>query len=951
MKHFKLLLASLALMGAVNANAQTDVTSQYITNADMASTDGWTAIVPSSTYYAIGNGLIGTFDNYQGIATVDDNHLATEYCFGFECRWQTNFANYTQTTSELPAGVYTLTFDVENVNGGTSKANYENRFYVQIGENKITDSAKEWMNSKSSWTTHTINFTVDDPAAATISLGYGTGTNNIGSGGTPRLYVSHLKLTYQSMLDGVKAIYEEALAAAQAALENPDYSNVSGSERDDVQNSIGATTGEYTPQTKEEYESATEMLNEVTARFISAKEKYDAFVAAVTAAFECPELPYASPEKLTALEEARQATPANQDDAVEKTASITTAIRAYYESHALAEGVEGAVDMTSKVSDANSNVNTGWTKGIGTNRGQGYTDAAGNVAPTYLDGGWSANAGANIDMTREVAVPAGKYLLTVTARGAVDLDQYTLSIADQTIDLPHIGGSGGVFNNGWNDASVEFVSDGNPLTLEIIATSTASQQWISLNRFRLVRLELYTEMANEDDYAALNDAITAAEAKTLGFDEGEYAPYNNTEALQAIADAKAIDQTVENGKDEVNALTNKLGVWVANTEELNAIYDGTFAQTEANETSGDINLPGWTKVQGLRLLVKDEAKDPGLAYTDGKAAVFSWGGTTLTYGEQTGYTLPLNAGDTYELSFKISGWRDGDFANVLTVNLDGQTQTINPNVPGKIDDAEGNPFANVKFYLRPAADNSILTIYANHHFAIADLKLMKAVIEDVVLEDAAIAAPTAEFGNVTYGRKLVEGYNTLVLPFDVTKDELGDNVEAIYAYGGSTKEGEGENAVVHLDFTQAVENLAANTPYIVKMSADQDGLAFNEKEFKTVAEPIKTDANFDFVGTYVELPAGNDVITSRDYISVKSGLKQATAGKQLKAFRAYLKNKSEEAVGAKVSIMIGGEVVDGIQAAQILNNVDGTIYNLNGQKVSNAQKGIFIQNGKKVVIK
>ena len=951
MKHFKLLLASLALFGAVNANAQTDVTSQYITNADMASTDGWTANVPSSTYYAIGNGLIGTFDNYQGVATVDDNHLATEYCFGFECRWQTNFANYTQTTSELPAGVYTLTFDVENVNGGTSKANYENRFYVQIGENKITDSAKEWMNSKSSWTTHTINFTVDDPAAATISLGYGTGSNNIGSGGTPRLYVSHLKLTYQSMLDGVKAIYEEALASAQAALENPDYSNVSGSERDDVQNSIGATTGEYTPQTKEEYESATEMLNEVTARFISAKEKYDAFVAAATAAFECPELPYASPEKLTALEEARQATPANQDDAVEKTASITTAIRAYYESHALAEGVEGAVDMTSKVSDANSNVNTGWTKGIGTNRGQGYTDAAGNVAPNYLDGGWATNAGANIDMTREVAVPAGKYLLTVTARGAVDLDQYTLSIADQTIDLPHIGGSGGVFNNGWNDASVEFVSDGNPLTLEIIATSTASQQWISLNRFRLVRLELYTEMANEDDYAALNDAITAAEAKTLGFDEGEYAPYNNTEALQAIADAKAIDQTVENGKDEVNALTNKLGVWVANTEELNAIYDGTFAQTEANETSGDINLPGWTKVQGLRLLVKDEAKDPGLAYTDGKAAVFSWGGTTLTYGEQTGYTLPLNAGDTYELSFKISGWRDGDFANVLTVNLDGQTQTINPNVPGKIDDAEGNPFANVKFYLRPAADNSILTIYANHHFAIADLKLMKAVIEDVVLEDAAIAAPTAEFGNVTYGRKLVEGYNTLVLPFDVTKDELGDNVEAIYAYGGSTKEGEGENAVVHLDFTQAVENLAANTPYIVKMSADQDGLAFNEKEFKTVAEPIKSDANFDFVGTYVELTAGNDVITNRDYISVKSGLKQATDGKQLKAFRAYLKNKTEEVAGAMISITIGGEVVDGIQAAQILNNVEGTIYNLNGQKVSNAQKGIFIQNGKKVVIK
>ncbi len=32
MKHFKLLFAFLALFGAVNANAQTDVTSQYVVN-------------------------------------------------------------------------------------------------------------------------------------------------------------------------------------------------------------------------------------------------------------------------------------------------------------------------------------------------------------------------------------------------------------------------------------------------------------------------------------------------------------------------------------------------------------------------------------------------------------------------------------------------------------------------------------------------------------------------------------------------------------------------------------------------------------------------------------------------------------------------------------------------------------------------------------------------------
>lgn len=948
MKHFKLLLASFALFGAMNANAQTDVTSQYIQNADFSSTDGWTAYV-SEQFKDFGNGLIGTYGvrtaEGQGVSTVDETHLATEYCLGLECRWSTNYASYNQTTGELPAGVYTLTYDVENTNPQTTSSNnYNNLFYVQVGEQKNTDSSTEWMKGKSSWTTHTINFTVDEPTTAIISLGYGTGSNNYGSKNTPTIHVSHLKLTYQSLLDGVKALWQEAYDAAVAAKDNADYASITGEER----TALEAEIAKAEPTTKEDYEAATTALKDATSAFTAAKAAYDAFVAAKASTI-IPDLAYASAEKKSAIENAVAAeAPTSAADATEKAAAITTALRAYYESHAMAEGVDGAVDMTAKVSDANADVNQGWTKGVGTNRGQGYTDAAGNVAPTYLDGGWASNAGANIDMTREVAVPAGKYLLTVTARGAVGLDEYTLSIADQTINLPHNGGAGGVFNNGWDDASVEFESDGSPLTLEIIAKSAAAQQWMSINRFRLVRLELYTEMADAADYAALNDAITAAEAKTLGFDEGEYAPYNNVEALQAIADAKAINQESENSKEEVNALTAKLNdSWVANTEEVNAIYDGTFAETEANATSGDINLPGWTKVQGIRLLVKDEAIDPGLAYTDGKAAVFSWGGTTLTYGEQTGYTLPLNAGEVYELTFKVAGWRDGDYANVLTVNLDGQPQTINPNVPGRINGAEGNPFADVKFYLMPTADNSILSIYANHHFAIADLKLVKAVVEDVVLEDAATEAPTAEFGNVTYARNLVAGYNTLVLPFDVTKDELGENVEAIYAYGGSTLEGD----VCHLDFSQKVTSLAANTPYIVKMAALQEGLSFTNKEFKTVAEPIKTDANFDFVGTYVALPAGNETIVEGDYVSAASGLKPATAGKKLNAFRAFLKKKAEVPAGAKVAIMIGDEVVDGIQAAQIINNVDGTIYNLNGQKVSNAQKGIFIQNGKKVVIK
>ena len=151
MKRFLLTMAVL-IATVLTAWAQEDVTSTYITNADFSSTEGWNQNV-SIQYKEIGNGLIGTYQAYIAPATVDETHLKTEYCFGFECRWQTNYSSFTQTTTKnLVAGVYYLSFDVENVNGNTTAANYDNRFSVKVGDNTITDTSTEWMKGKSAWT-------------------------------------------------------------------------------------------------------------------------------------------------------------------------------------------------------------------------------------------------------------------------------------------------------------------------------------------------------------------------------------------------------------------------------------------------------------------------------------------------------------------------------------------------------------------------------------------------------------------------------------------------------------------------------------------------------------------------------------------------------------------------------------------------------------------------------
>lgn len=955
MKHFKLVLASLAFLGSVSANAQTDVTATYITNADMSSTDGWTAVV-SGQYRDYGNGLIGSWTNYTAPATADETHLETEYCFGLECRWQTNFASFTQTTQEFLAGVYTLTYDVENVNGGTQSKSYENLFYVQIGDNKITDNATEWMRGKSSWTTHTINFTIDEPTAATISLGFGTGNNNIGSGATPSLYVSHLKLTYQSLLDGVKALWEEALANARAAAENADYDIVIGEERD----ALNAEIAKEEPNTKAGYEEATTALQNATAAFIAAKDAYTAWETARSA--EYPILEYAAPEKRTELENTCNVIATSAADAQVKTAAIYTALRAYYESHALAEGVDGAVNFTESIlnNDAsNGNADWTWTGNKNDPRStESWTDSNGKNDYMYFDGGSWGSTGWTTTMKQDITVPAGRYLLTAKGR-ASDGVTLTMAVGENSVALPNVNAAGNVFDRGWGDGSVEFETKGDPITILVTATTAGFHQWFSISDFRLVQLEkIEVPMADEDDYAALTEAIQPFMNAELGFDEGEYAPYNNVEAILLAEEIANLDEekiaNKEYTKEYIQGLTAAVNATtiVANETEVNAIYDGEFANTEANATSGDINLPGWTKVQGIRLLVKDEATDPGLAYTDGKAAVFSWGGTTLTYGEQTGYTMLLNEGEVYELSFKIAGWRDGDFANVLTVSMDGQTFTINPNVPGKINDAEGNPFADVKFYFTASADvdNSILTIYANHHFAIADLKLMKAVMTDVVLNSTDTAAPERQYaGTVTTDRTLLEGLNTIVLPFETTNEEIG--AATVLEYTGTTTEADG---TITMNFKE-VTTLKANVPYAVMLTQEEgenaQPLAFENKEVAPAGNLTVADANYSFVGTYADFGKQNDIVKEGDYIAGANAFKKAKGGNRIAAYRAYMKKAAEVPEGAKIAFNFDGNIVDGIEAVEIMNNLSGNIYNLNGQKMEKAQKGINIINGKKVIVK
>lgn len=671
--------------------------------------------------------------------------------------------NVYQTIKGLPAGTYQLDAVLAGFEGETLvlAAN-------ETTKNIIVDTHKGYGNPVN------VIFTLEENCDLTIKA---SNTKSQSTSDASFIKADNFTLkAYESPLAALKVQYNNLRDEAAFRLTEEVFDVVTGSERSALQALVDSTPEE----TEEAYQKAIDDLTAALKTFEEASSGYYAFYEAKQ--IDIPELPYAATKKKETLEDLVNANPNTAEEANSFAEAIPTARRAYYESNAMAEGVEGASDMTEHITNPNNPTNTnGWTFTAGNFRimdNETYTDADGSYLHKYFDSD-SWGTAFTTKFVQDVELEPGTYILTAKARGN-GTTTYQVIAGEKATDIGNPGNTGDVFGNGWGDYTVEFeVAEGQSATTIGINVETGnSSNWVSFGNFRLVQLsKTDVVMADAADYAALAEAIATAEGNTLGFDAGEYAPYENVAAIEALAAAKAINPEVENSKKVVEEATAALtaATWKANAEEVNAIYDGQFANTEANTTSGDISLPGWTKVQGIRLLVKDEATDPGLAYTDGKAAVFAWGGTTITYGEQNGYTLPLNAGETYELSFKVSGWRDGDMPTYVTVSLDGAEQSKDITVK-PINTPDENPFATVKFYVKPTADNSLLTIYAAKHFTVADLMLKRATVipGDVNADgDVNIADVTALVNAITKGEQPAAG------DLDGVEGVTGDDVKAL----------------------------------------------------------------------------------------------------------------------------------------------------------------------------
>lgn len=232
-----------------------------------------------------------------------------------------------------------------------------------------------------------------------------------------------------------------------------------------------------------------------------------------------------------------------------------------------------------------------------------------------------------------------------------------------------------------------------------------------------------------------------------------------------------------------------------------------------------------------------------------------------------------------------------------------------------------------KFFKNP---NTI--VYANEPYDHANV-VANGTAKSLELTDAyAFNAPkgfTATTVKLTRG--VQKGINSFVLPFAATAEELGATQVATYdSY---------DKAAKIANFKTAAD-VAANTPFLTMDVAEDkvtDVLNFGEKSIVATPESLGTD----FVGVYAKTDANG-----KYGINAEGKLQKGGTDAYVNAFHAYLNVKDPAGVAFNGSTPTA---INGVAADKTVNTA---VYDLSGRRVyGKLSKGLYIMNGKKVVVK
>jgi len=900
-----------ATIDAQNEAVEAATQLSVITGAIDALQDAINGVAIDITSFTIKNAAAQSKDNWEGTNFGGQSDGVTEY-------WSTSPAGFYQTIS-LPAGKYRMTvIALQRLNmTGTVYAGENSTVIAQVGNPPVNSrgQAASWFaagNGK-----NYVYFNLDNTSDVTIGLRVDETTGDHWT-----VWQSFKLETFDESVAAsyLKPGYDDAMAAAVA------YQDVDMFDADKtaLNTAISENTIEEASATIAAYESAIANLNAATAAAATAAANYTQYTAVVAAI-----------------------------------------------------GENTNVNLTSFVTNADFELNNlnGWTSVDG-----GNVANNGNFNNTYFTERWKNNVALGSgSLTHDaIILPAGVYCITADAQ---NIEQYNGSAAGTGLFLcandeqTEIGAKG-------NYAVYIKVEDKTPLTIKFLQDNCTGN-WIAYDNVTLTYVAsdyVYTlvegkmnatvaaaQIAAEEafeanhsaNYQALMEAIAAAQAS-----KDAYAT-----AAQAIADAKALKEAHNFATDAATTTFADAIAAIETSYEANTL--ATDAAAAAGATLGTA-VTGWhAGINGAA--VKYMNNGFGLNDFDANLYINTWS----VEGESDGsnFKVPFYeyfAGDGNSLSentwtgtltglenglYQVSVWVRVRSMNDQTDAADLYGISIDVNGGTAVDVTEGDQVGESRFqhkvytaegYVKNGTLNFNVNIDSDNNIHWLSFKNVKYTrIGDIPAvaynEEDENTIEDVEVANVTMTRTIKVGYNSVVLPFSLTADQ----VQA--AFGAGTKVYEfsenSENAnAVTINFNEGDGSITANTPVLVKATVASNSQTFNGVQVVAPTDAVEIAGdNVVFKGIYAPT-----TVAEGDYFVGNGAIYKSAGTTSINAFRAYI-DATEE---SSVKFFIGGQpfdyatAVNGIEAAPAQNSA---IYNIAGQRVSKAQKGIFIVNGKKVV--
>jgi hypothetical protein len=199
---------------------------------------------------------------------------------------------------------------------------------------------------------------------------------------------------------------------------------------------------------------------------------------------------------------------------------------------------------------------------------------------------------------------------------------------------------------------------------------------------------------------------------------------------------------------------------------------------------------------------------------------------------------------------------------------------------------------------------------------------------------------SAESASIVLQRNITAGnWSTIVLPFAMTADQVTET------FGNGAKVAEltsGDAAT--LNFT-TVTAMKANQPYAIKVASDFTAAAISGVKIAK-ATSTQTVGDWQFIGTYASkaIPQGSY------FFSNNKLYKAADDSNTINPFRAYFTYTGTSSAPS-ITFTVDGETTGIADVRSKMEDGRSEYYNLNGQRVDTPAKGVYIVNGRKVIIK